>query len=65
MSNRFSIGSITSGYRSIKNGDRFNSHFPSSNQNDEIIIENGEVEDTVELMKKMVWRYINDTTKIS
>lgn len=65
MSNRYAIGSITSGYRAIQNGDRFNHHFPNANSNDEIVIENGEVEDTVELMKKVVWRYIDDTKSIA
>lgn len=65
MSNRYSIGSITSGYRPVQNGDRYNVYFPTAQSTDEIIIEDGEVEDTVDLMKKVVWRYLEDTKKIA
>jgi hypothetical protein len=30
-----------------------------------VCTENGEVDDTVELMKKVVWKYIGDTKKVA
>ncbi len=59
------IGNITSGYRQIKNSDKYDIYFKSANNTDRIIIPNGEVEDTVELMKKVVFKYIDDTKQIA
>lgn len=65
MSNKLSIGSITSGYRPIQDGSGYNQFFGFPDEKDRIIIRDGEVEDTVELMKKVVWKYLGDTKKIA
>ena len=65
MSNRFDIGNITSGYRSIRDGSTYNRYFAQPEERDRIIIEDGEVEQTVDLMKRVVWKYINDTKRIA
>ena len=65
MSDKIQIGNITSGYRPIKNGDKYNRYFPKPDVKDRVIIEDGEVSQTVDLMKKVVWKYINDTKKIA
>lgn len=62
---KLNIGSITSGYRKIKEGKSYDRLFPKPESEDRIIIQDGEVEDTVGLMKKVVWRYIGDTQKIA
>ena len=65
MKTRFQIGSITSGYRTIRDGRKYDHFFPKPDASDRIIIEDGEVEDTVDLMKRVVWRYIDDTKSIA
>ncbi|QNR23167.1 hypothetical protein [Croceimicrobium hydrocarbonivorans] len=65
MKARFEIGSITSGYRTIRDGRKYDHFFPKPEVSDRIIIEDGEVEDTVDLMKRVVWRYIDDTKAIA
>lgn len=65
MKSRFEIGSITSGYRSIRDGQKYDRFFAKPDSTDRIIIEDGEVEDTVDLMKRVVWRYIDDTKTIA
>ncbi len=65
MSSKLSIENITSGYRPIKDGREYTRYFPEPNDNDRIIIEDGDVDDTVELMMKVVWKYIDDTKKIA
>jgi hypothetical protein len=65
MSNKFSIQSISSGYRPIRDGKQFEQFFGFPEEKDRVIIEDGEVDDTVELMKKVVWRYLKDTKKIA
>lgn len=65
MSSLFQIGSITSGYRTIRSGRDYDQYFPKPDAQDRIIIEDGEVTDTVDLMKRVVWRYINDTKQIA
>ncbi len=59
------INSITSGYRAIKDGSRFNPYFPPPDEHDRVIINDGEVSDTVELMEKVVWKYLDDTKRIA
>jgi hypothetical protein len=56
---------VTSGYRSIKDGSRFNAYFPPPDERDRVIINDGEVTDTVELMEKVVWKYLDDTKRIA
>ena len=65
MRERLEIGAVNSGYRAIKNGNEYDKYFPTPEAQDTVIIENGAVEDTVELMKKVVWRYLEDTEKIA
>ena len=56
---------VSSGYRTIKDGSRFNPNFPPPDERDRIIIDDGEVTDTVELMEKVVWKYLDDTKRIA
>ncbi|MCX8486088.1 MAG: hypothetical protein ORN53_02720, partial [Crocinitomicaceae bacterium] len=56
---------VTSGYRAIKDGSRYNQYFPNPDERDRVIIEDGEVTDTVELMEKVVWKYLGDTKRIA
>ena len=56
---------VTSGYRVIKDGSRYNSYFPPPDERDRVIINDGEVTDTVELMEKVVWKYLDDTKRIA
>ena len=65
MEERYQIGSITSGYRVIRPGDQYDKYFPKPQAQDRIIIEDGEVGDTVDLMKRVVWKYIDDTKGIA
>lgn len=65
MNNTFHIGSITTGYRTIKSGASYDRFFPSPEAQDRIIIEDGEVHQTVDLMKRVVWKYIDDTKQIA
>lgn len=65
MSNAYQIGSITSGYRPIRSGRDYDKYFPRPESQDRVIIEDGEVGDTVDLMKRVVWRYIDDTKRIA
>ncbi len=65
MSELFNIESITNGYRPIQDGSRYERFFARPEDSDRIIIEDGEVDETVDLMKKVVWKYINDTKQIA
>lgn len=65
MSNRLKISPITSGYRPIKDGKQYKQFFGIAEDRDRVIIEDGDVDETVELMKKVVWKYIDDTKKIA
>lgn len=72
MSNQLQIGqampadkNVSTGYRSIKDGSSFSKYFPKPDSRDRVIIEDGEVSETVELMKKVVWKYLSDTKKIA
>ena len=56
---------VTSGYRAIKDGSRYNQYFPKPEERDRVIVEDGEVTDTVELMEKVVWKYLDDTKRIA
>lgn len=56
---------VTSGYRAIKDGSRYNTYFPPPDERDRVIIKDGEVTDTVELMEKVVWKYLDDTKRIA
>ncbi len=65
MSNYLNKTSISSGYRQIKDGSQFDRFFSKPEEQDRIIIQDGEVEETVDLMKRVVWKYLDDTKKIS
>jgi hypothetical protein len=65
MEERFVQNSISSGYRPIQNGSQYEKYFGQPDQKDRIILEDGEVNETVVLMKKVVWKYINDTKQIA
>jgi hypothetical protein len=56
---------VTSGYRTIKDGSRYNAYFSPPDERDRVIIKDGEVSDTVELMEKVVWKYLDDTKRIA
>ena len=58
-------GSISSGYRRINDGKQYDKYFPKPEEQDRIIIEDGEVNQTVGLMEKVVWKYIDDTKKVA
>lgn len=61
-----SIGqAITSGKRRIQTGIQYDNLFPIPDKQDRIIIEDGEVNDTVTLMSKVVWKYLDDTKRLA
>lgn len=65
MSNILSKTDISSGFRPIMEGSQFDRYFAMPDDQDRIIIEDGEVEETVDLMKKVVWKYLDDTKRIA
>jgi hypothetical protein len=65
MSDFLHKASISSGFRHIKDGSWFDRFFSQPEEQDRIIIEDGEVEETVDLMKKVVWKYLDDTKAIA
>jgi hypothetical protein len=72
MSNQLQIGqampadkNVSTGYRQIRTGLEYNRYFPKPDSRDRVIIEDGEVTETLELMKKVVWKYLSDTKKIA
>jgi len=65
MSERINKQDITAGYRIIKDGSRYDRYFAKPEVVDRIIIDDGEVDETVNLMKKVVWKYIDDTKRIA
>lgn len=56
---------INSGRRPIRPGKEYDKYFPRPDRRDRVIIEDGEVDDTVHLMEKVVWKYLPDTAKIA
>ncbi len=56
---------ITSGYRTIKNGQEFDHLFPPANHRDKIILKNGEVQDTVGLMGEIVRQTLSQTQNLA
>jgi hypothetical protein len=65
MSNFLHKANISSGFRQIKDGRWFDRFFARPEEQDRIIIKDGEVEETVDLMKKVVWKYLDDTKEIA
>jgi len=51
--------SVVSGRRSIQDGRRYDGYFPLPEERDRVIINDGEVTDTVQLMEKVVWHNLN------
>ncbi|MBN9482193.1 MAG: hypothetical protein BGO70_16595 [Bacteroidetes bacterium 43-93] len=57
---------ITSGQRVIRtDSGKYNFLFPASDGKDRIIMEDGEVTDTIRLIERVVWTYIDDTKKLA
>ena len=58
---------ITTGYRPIIDGSKYDKYFPSVKNNDKMVVgdRTADVDDVVELMQKVVWKYQSDTKKIS
>ena len=55
---------ITSGQRIIKtDGGKYDFLFPKSESKDTIVLEDGEVSDTIKVIEQVVWKYISDTKK--
>jgi hypothetical protein len=65
MSEQINKQDITAGYRAIKNGSQYDRYFSKPETVDRVIIEDGEVDETVDLMKRVVWKYIDDTKRIA
>lgn len=65
MGELYNIESIANGYRPIRDGNQYERFFAHPEDSDRIIIEDGEVDETVDLMKKVVWKYIDDTKQIA
>lgn len=57
---------ISSGQRIIRNdGSQYDVYFPKADAKDKIVFEDGEVEDTIKMIERVVWTYIKDTKKIA
>ena len=56
---------ISSGQRIIRNdGAQYDVYFPKADAKDKIVFEDGEVEDTIKMIERVVWTYFKDTKKI-
>jgi len=60
-----SAAAVSSGYRPIRSGAAYDTLLPRPDKQDRIIIEDGEVNDTVSLMGKVVWKYLDDTSRLA
>ena len=56
---------VTSGFRTIKDGKAYDALIPRPNHEDTVIIEDGEVTDTVQLMGRTVLKYLKDTERLA
>jgi hypothetical protein len=57
---------ISSGQRIIKNdGAKYDFLFPQADVSDKIYNEDGDVNDTLKLIERVVWTYIDDTKKVA
>ncbi len=57
---------ISSGQRVLKTGgSQFDYLFPKANGEDKIVMKNGEVTDTLKVLERVVWTYLDDTKKIA
>jgi len=59
------LTSINSGYRIIQDGKKYEKYFPKPKSEDHVVIKGGEVEQTVDLMQRVVWKYLEDTKRIA
>ena len=62
---RGAAAAVVSGYRPIRAGDAYDKYIPAPEVRDRVIIEDGAVEDTVELMRQVVWKYLGDTRRLA
>jgi hypothetical protein len=51
--------------RPIESGAAYQSLFPTPDRQDRIVLEDGEVGDTVKLMTGVVWKYLDDTSRLA
>ena len=65
MSDLVHIQDISGGYREIREGSSYNKFFGNAEDRDRVILDNGSVFETVDLMKRVVWKYIDDTKLIA
>jgi hypothetical protein len=56
---------VRSGVRPIESGAAYQSLFPTPDRQDRIVLEDGEVGDTVKLMTGVVWKYLDDTSRLA
>lgn len=56
---------ISTGFRPIKDGSHYDRYFPKPEKQDKVVMQNGDVEDTVRLMERVVWTYKEDTKQIA
>ena len=58
---------ITTGYRPIRDGRAYNKYFPKASVIDKMVVgdRTADVDDVVEMMQKVVWKYRSDTKAIS
>jgi hypothetical protein len=56
---------IRSGFRPIESGAAYQDLFPTPDRMDKIVLEDGEVDDTVTMMAEVVRKYLDDTAKLA
>ncbi len=58
---------ITTGYRPLKDGSGYDKYFPKASVVDKMIVadKSASVDDVVEMMQQVVWKYRNDTKAIA
>ncbi|MBS1773908.1 MAG: hypothetical protein JST82_13705 [Bacteroidetes bacterium] len=57
---------ISSGQRILRiDGAKYNQFFPKAEAKDTVVIDNGEVADTLKVIEEVVWKYISDTKEIA
>lgn len=57
---------ISSGQRILRtDGARYNDLFPNADAKDTVVMDNGEVADTLKVIEEVVWKFIGDTKEIA
>ncbi len=57
---------ISSGQRILRtDGARYNQLFPKADAKDTVVMDNGEVADTLKVIEEVVWKYVTDTKEIA